>query len=478
MSKGKNENDGQAELPSAPKDSGESESTSAASGNEHISKLTSDAMSYIGEFLTPEEEARFRATKPASTREARNRSRIEGISPPLTTFFVPPERTANYLVLTGRPEYLIRMLEKNPFDLFEQYPHSIDAAGQEFFNVSPADLISFICDEDMQYKVHAFAQSLPTTIKEEFFAKWHAHFELRGRGGADLVMVTGAQLPQYDEVLRRNNSYHQRAWPVEFEQSLLENPDGIICWKAPDEQLHWFYANRCAGTINPVVISCAPAQQEEYEAFKSIISNMEPFSARRSSNQEHALIKAIMTLAGSGQPISPVREGIKYRQDGIDYVDTHYDFNRLINAYHKCMRLKSVEETYKSHIAFRNDVGHAQSEVMWLIQRFCEKNRNFHEFDDTYKNTPFIRSTEFKHLGAIRPIFDVKTGLLCPELGVRFALSRSDLVVNGDFMAIGSAFPIGLIQDDLIAILRFVNDARQNIRLDVISSAPSPGTAP
>lgn len=99
-----------------------------------ISKLPDDVLGHISEYLTPEEEARLRMVKPALKRPEREALRAAGVTPPLTTFFAPPQRTANYLVLTGRPEYLIQILQKDPTIFFRKYEKSTDAAEQTFYN--------------------------------------------------------------------------------------------------------------------------------------------------------------------------------------------------------------------------------------------------------------------------------------------------------------------------------------------------------
>ena len=460
---------------------------SRAAGQEDALSKLGDAIRHVGEFLTPEEEARLRVAKPASKRGEREEAlRAQEISPPLTTFFVPPQRTANYLVLTGRPEDLIRMLEKDPMMFFKKHEQIEDAAGQVFYDVSPADLISFLCDDDMQMQVNVFAQHLSPDVRAEFFAKWQEQVASRGRGGADLVMVAGDEAPQYASICGVTNTFMVLGETRTTEWSLLKNPDGIICSKSPDNQLHWYYANPDTQTLEPIDIpkELLAEHQAEYDAFAARMTNMEPMTARRSGNQEHALIEAIMRQKKSHKPIHLHREGIHYRQDGIDYVDTEYDFNRIINAYLKCIRLYNNNHYAEGDRVWRAELGHVQREVMWLIQRYCEKNRIFWPLADDYKASLFIRTQAEIYnytTGTMERIFDGRTGKFPAGFGVDdsdsgFAIYKGRGARAARWRGRGSG--AGAVAD-LVAVTRLCKDAIQNrydFRPEIFVSA-SPGAS-
>lgn len=262
-----------------------SQTVQDVTNKDFISELPDTVIGHISKFLTPQEESRLRISIPAMRHAEREALRARGISPALTTFFAPPQRTANYLVLTGRPEFLLEILQKDPNTFFKKYEQSIDAAGQMFFNVSPADLIYFLCDDDMQMQIKDFAQHLPEEQREIFFEKWQMHHDSRGRGGADLVMVGGEYPPQYANIKNVTNTLNLLGTTKPFKRELLKNPDGVICWMAPDNQLHWYYGVHDRQTLEPIDIPLAlqTAHQADYEVFIACMTCMEPYSARRSS---------------------------------------------------------------------------------------------------------------------------------------------------------------------------------------------------
>ena len=479
----------QASSSSAYSASNTSRASSTADGKETLSKL-SNVMQHVGEFLTPEEEARLRAAQPALTREEREALRAQGIAPALTTFFVPPQKTANYLVLTGRPEHLIRMLEKDPMMFFKKHEQITDAAGQIFYNVSPADLISFVCDDDMLRQVNDFAQHLPEAVRAKFFVSWEKHHASRGRGGADLVKYTGERPPQYANICGVTNTFGVLGDTLTTQRPLLKNPDGIICWQAPDNQLHWYYANQDTQTLEPIDMPEAllEAHLTEYNAFAARMNDMEPMTARRSSNQEHALIEALMQHKKSHKLISLVREGIHYRQDGMDYIDTHYDFNRLSNAYLKCIRLYNDNNYDEGDRVWRAELGHVQREVMWLVQRYCERNRSFWPLAANYKETPFVRApVEIYNYntGNMMRIFDAKTGKFLAGFGLDnfdsgFAIYKGPGAGARGLRVLPGRLVTGMLASiDLVAAARLGIDATQNLDnfRSVISVTRSPGAS-
>lgn len=194
------------------------------------------------------------------------------------------------------------------------------------------------------------------------------------------MKVTGEHPPQYTSICNVTHTFNVFAEAKSIQRALLKNPDGIICWKTPDNRLNWYYANHDTQTLERIDIphELQEAHQGEYDALAAHMTNMEPNTARRSSNQEHALIFAIMRHQDSKHPLHLVREGIHYRQDDIDFIDTHYDFNRIVNAYLKCVRLYNSGKYTEGDREWRRGLGHVQREVMWLVQRYCEIDRSFY----------------------------------------------------------------------------------------------------
>lgn len=489
---GHSDDNEQTSSASAGQSSNTSQSTGDITKKDALSKLPDNVLRHISEYLTPEEEARLRMSKPALKRSERDKLRGNGVTPPLITFFALPQRTADYLVLTGRPESLIKILQKDPTIFFRKYEKSTDAAGQTFYNVSPADLISFICDDDMQMQVNHFAQQLPVEQREKFFTQWQVHHASRGRGGADLVLVTGAHPPQYASICNVTHTFNVLGETNTIERALLKNPDGMICWRDPDNRLHWYYANHDTQTLEPIDIplELQAAHQADYEAFVARMLNMEPNTARRSSNQEHALIQALMRHQDSQEPVRLAREGIHYRQDGIDYIDTHYDFNRIVNAYLKYIRLHNNRNHREDNRVWRAELGHVQREVMWLVQRYCEINRLFLPLADNYKETPFVRaSLEIFNYNTrnMERLFDAKTGKFAPGFGRDNIHSGFAIYVGCRVVLPGAGRGVAAAMRgdvgggdgsvaDLVAVNRLCVDATQNVesRLE-ISVSNSPG---
>lgn len=332
-----------------------------------------------------------------------------------------------HYVLTGSLERLISALKFNPDIFFKRFRQIKDAAGQVFYNVSCADLIDFLRDGDMQNQVITFASSLPLKECQLFFNNWEDQRSDRARGGADLVNVNiDPTTMQFNDILVVSRPCDSLNSSREQCFSLLKNPNGIIYY-ANAEKEHWYYADSITKTIERIDISEELLIQHKnaYTKFISRMNNMEPFSARRSSNNEHQLIETLMHIAQTKKAIQIVREGIKYTQNGVDYCDTHYDFNRIYNAYRKCIRLYEENKKAQADAVWRGQVGHTLREVMHLIQRLCEENRPFYPLPKT--RTAFIRSFKIKNLktGAHDLIFDVKKGAFHTDFGCNSATGFS-----------------------------------------------------
>lgn len=146
-------------------------------------------------------------------------AKLQGEQRPQTTFFKPilTETEAAYAVLTGSPERLLRILAEESRDatganktslFFKKCVRINDPSGQVFHNVSPAELIDMVCDDDMQRQVAEFAQTLPEERRQHFLSDWKKQRASCGRGGADLVKVTRDPMTMpFDELLKTTQAY-------------------------------------------------------------------------------------------------------------------------------------------------------------------------------------------------------------------------------------------------------------------------------
>lgn len=392
-------------------------------------------------------------------------------------------------VLTGQPEELLKLLSKDPEIFFHPYPEvTFKAAGQVYYNVSPADLVYFLCDDDMWGQVKVFAANLPEEQRTPFFEKWQAQQQAMGKGGADLLYVTGDTPPQYANCFETTDTINVFGDNQSLTRPLLKNPDGIVCWKSPNNQVHLYYANPATKALEPIDVSkdLSDIQRSDYEVFKASMTSMESNTVRRSSNAEHSLFKAILRNRQTHQPIKLTREGIHYKQDGIDYCDTHHDFNRLTNAYLKCIRLYQAARAERNserrqalrdeaNSVWRAELARLQKKVIWLLQRFCEKNRLFYPLPN-FNEPPFRRSlmihnpiTDKKEL-----LFDVKTELFLSGFGI-------DDSNSGFALCKGWSGPIGSLElsvfgdDDLIAENRLTVDATNAVEIPIELPPPVAG---
>lgn len=153
----------------------------------------------------------------------------------------------------------------------------------------------------------------------------------------------------------------------------------------------------------------------------------------------------------------------------VGYCDTQYDFNRYYNAYEKCIRLYRSNNPNDSMIADfiqELELASIQKEVMWLLQRYCEKNRRFYRMPAHYKELPFIRTLMaykyepfalFWH--TLVAVYDRGTG--------RF---YGDFACSMMFLGLMNAWKEGWNMDiaaimcgELVGLFLHVEDARANI---------------
>lgn len=214
-------------------------------------------------------------------------------------------------------------------------------------------------------------------------------------------------------------------------KQLLKNPDGIICWQDSDNGLHWYYANPRTQSLDPITMRLEFRLENatQLEAFVKSMVKMEPWTARRSSDQEHELFSALFINALTNEPITVVRQGIHYQQDGIAYTDTHYDFNRLENAYLKFIELYNHNPS-DCHEFWQAVLSRVQKEVMWVVQTYCDRNYMFYPTPDNFKITPLTRS--FKVFDPInqeyKSLFDVRSGNFSEDFGINsgFGLCKDE----------------------------------------------------
>ncbi|MDP3561627.1 MAG: hypothetical protein Q8R83_05580 [Legionellaceae bacterium] len=465
-----------------------------------------------------------------------------------TTLFKPilTETEAAYAVLTGSPERLLGILMEESQDVTDANKTSLffkkcvqvnDPSGQVFRDISPAELIDMVCDDDMPQQVAQFAETLPEDKVHRFLSDWKNQRGSRGRGGADLVKVSKDPMTMpFDEFLKVTQAYSACGEPMSATFPLLQNPNGLIYYKDNTNQVHWYYADKEARTIREIQVD-EPLDEDAYNRFKSSMDNMEAMSARRSSNEEHQLISTLMRDAENQQPIKLVREGHQYvrneiplsrilstlnRQEfqelknqlsdnghvlikfatendyqekffshaelcalqekwpkelealldklfistatQVSYCDIQLDFNRYYNAYRKCIRLGDSNNTNDLIIAaniWEKELGSIQKEVMWLLQRYCEKNRSFYRMPDNYKELPFIRSLKVEKYKNGKwksfDIYDRSSGCFNAEFGSNVAMYKGRGAGQAvDRRVYWEAF-------DLVAIARHVEDAKANV---------------
>ncbi len=400
-------------------------------------------------------------------------------------------RLACYHVLTGQPEALLKLLTKDPALFFHTYPEVVfKAANQIFYNVSPADLVYFLCDDDMWNKVKVFAADLPEEQRLPFFETWQEQQKAMGKGGADLLYVTGDNPPEYKHCFEKTDTLNVWGHNQFLNRTLLKNPDGIVCWKGRNNQVHWYYANPETKTLDPIKLTeFSDMQQTAYDAFKASIINMEPNTVRRSSNVERALFEAIFRNRQTDALIKLTQEGIHYKQDGIDYIDTHHDFNRLTNIYLKCARLCQAANAEQNHerqsklynkadSIWRSELGQLQKEVIWLLQRYCEENRQFYPFPN-FNKPPFRRCLMVYNWITFEEelLFDVKTERFSLNFGnddsnSGFAISKGSYTTGSVSFAWRGR---GLVVADLIAENRLTIDATNAVERLIELPAPGAG---
>ena len=288
------------------------------------------------------------------------------------------------LIMEGNPLEASNLLQKKP-DLFFKKGQATNNDGLTIYNVSPIQVMLFLCDTDMLEKTMPW---IPTddNSNRKLLAQ---NAEMEG-GGADLLKMDRDPLSlSFDEI----NTFIDRSEVDRYKQTiavsypLLQNKDGIIFYNN-----HFYYVNRdfekrsvSVELINPI----ADSKQAQFalNELKASLASMENNSGRRSSDDEHLLIANTMqhTLE---------RNGLQYERDGVRYRDTQDEF-ALINAYRTYIRLSKENCSDAEIDAFWiHQIGGGQRKSpMWLLQRLCE-NRPFIPLPN-FKESPFVRDTQF-----------------------------------------------------------------------------------
>jgi hypothetical protein len=364
------------------------------------------------------------------------------------------ETLARLCVVQGDLQRLLLIAQHRP-DLLFVNAQVTDPRGRTFYDVSAYQLILFLCDDDMK-------KHLISLIPDEFTAIRQQQSAELGHGGADLIkldrdplLITETDFKEITEFKTTYTLFDGTQQEVTF--PMLENPDGIIYYQDADKEVHFYYANRETKEIRKLE-PCFTSEEKKnaFKAFKASFNTMENNSGRRSSDVEHQLIANLLQCQLQ-------RQGIRYEQNGIRYRDSHSAFN-LINAYRKCIRFydeaKQNGQWDKAHAYWREGVGKAQGEEMWLLQRICEKGQPFYPLPQDFNE--FKRGVEFYNWGTYKEEPALSVGKLVGGLGSDFALYRGWASSGGSRSSLG----VGLLSwplIDLIAICLLVELAKANI---------------
>lgn len=352
---------------------------------------------------------------------------------------------ARVCVVQRDVDELILIAQHYPAALFQK-GEVIDPDERHFFNTSAYQLIIFLRDKEMRNQIMPF-------IPEELRSLCKTQNATMNDGGHDLVkldrdpLLVAAQdfkgITEFKTTYKLSDGTNQ-----EIRYHLLQNYDGIIYYKDDKQKVHFYYVNRDAQKIKKLHISISSEEEaHEWEQFKASLDLMENNSGRRSSNKEHLLIKKILGCTLQ-------RKGILWEQNGIYYLDNCTPFG-LINAYRTCLRLyeegDKMRQWDKANTYWREGVGKAQREVVWLLQHKFLENKEIRFYNDALKKyeCALIDGKFTNSLGSSLAFCQRYDGRMNEIIGMRDW-------VEGALCWI-------LIPDALIDKYRFIEDAVTNI---------------
>ena len=380
-----------------------------SSGETHPMNVTEDYVNDMRRFLT---------FKDATSLALTNKRNFNFYKPLLAG------RQGAELALTyigqGRMDLLYKLIEKHPFLLFEKYPEIKAPRGQIYFDLSPFQFMAFYCDTGLMTCADGKNIKILSLIPKEFNEIRQAQYDEMNCGGADLIKMdkNPKELLDFNEVLQFKETYTILGNQQEVSFSLLENTDGIIRYQA-----NFYYVNKNTQKIEPLKICLNSDDEEAFAKFQTSFEGMPDNSSRRSSDDEHRLIRRVLQC-------TLVRKGIRYEDNGIRYRDSQASFNNLINAYRICISLcaKAVQGNNnqalwdKADAYWRHHVGTAQAKSpIWILQRYCEK-KPFYPAPENFDN--FIRELTFDNWVSPKDNSVLVGGLIVAGLGSDFALFK------------------------------------------------------
>ncbi len=364
-------------------------------------------------------------------------------------------------VVQGNLEALINQVVENP-QLYFKKGQVTDPSGTTFYNVSAYQLVKFLCDADMDERIRSL---IPNTIRVQRGIRLvdldtqairEQQYAQIGCGGADLVkMDRDPTTLDFEEIMRFKTTYTINGVPTAVVLPLLENPDGIIYYQNPvTEQPQLYYANQNTKTVEPLELKISsPGEQKALDELYASFNEVENNSARRSNDEEHALIARL-----SKHELS--RKGIQYVHQGKRYCDNRIEF-KLINAYRKCIRLYG-KQCRDGDDYWCTGVGGAQRQVLWVLQRLCEPDRPSFPLPD-FNASPFQRSFKIYNY-----VSDEKSvclaGRLVNALGRAFAVFKGGCLQPRGVSVAPCRSRVGLGLVDLVAVNWLIEDAKTRVR--------------
>jgi hypothetical protein len=293
-------------------------------------------------------------------------------------------------VVQGNPDALKKQVLSNPRNFFKK-GQITDHDEQTFYNVSPFQLMFFLCDDDMIRQIMPLIPPMyrftsdGKEVEIDLEARGKKQYAEIDTGGADLVKMdrdpTKLKFIQVTRFITSLTIEENRSEQIIF--PLLENPDGIIYYQNSSTKLeHLYYANQKTQTVTELNPRPSAKDQEALDRLRASLAAMENNSSRRSSNAEHELIARAMQRRLS-------RKGITYDHNGVIYCDNRIQF-RLINNVRKYIRLYQMEAHMEARSYLCPGIGGAQRQVLWVLQRICELDRPFQPKPD-FKKSPFRR---------------------------------------------------------------------------------------